>query len=221
MLFDERKSGGRLAHRTAPSACTTSRRRQAGDPPPRPPPHTLASATAARTCSHCDCVRATRAQAAVQAAAAASAGSEGSPAAQEEAAQRTAASAELEAELTPARATVVEEQGSVRLSARRLWAAQCDCACRELVMSQWPHMARPLWPQRRRALGLSRALCTLGAEKIAGPICAVGDRVLGVPCRVLQRLAICVCPRGIFQGARAQNSGPLCSYALGHDYGCF
>ena len=211
MLFDERKSGGRLAHRTAPTACTTSRRRQAGDPPrARRPTHTQAQQPPV-TCSDCDCVRATRAQAAVQAAAAASAGSEGSPAAQEEAAQRTAASAELEAELTPARATVVEEQGSVRLSARRLWAAQCDCACRELVMSQWPHMARPLWPQRRRALGLSRALCALGAEKIAGPICAVGDRVWGVPCRVLQCLAICVCPRGIFRSARAQNSGPLSS----------
>ena len=37
-----------------------------------------------------------------------------SPAAQEEAAKRTAASAELEAELARARATVMEEQGSVQ-----------------------------------------------------------------------------------------------------------
>jgi hypothetical protein len=202
----ERKSGGRLAHRSAPTACTSSRRRQAGDPPrARRPTHTQAPQPPV-TCSDCDCVRATRAQAAVQAAAAASAGSEGSPAAQEEAAQRTAASAELEAELTPARATVVEEQGSVRLSARRLWAAQCDCACRELVMSQWPHMARPLWPQRRRALGLSRALCTLGAEKIAGPICAVGGRVWGVPCRVLQCLAIDASVRAEYSGVRARRT---------------
>ena len=64
--------------------------------------------------------------------------------------------------------------------------------------------ARSGWPQRRWAPGDLRALCTLGADGIVRLVCAIGDRVRGVPCRVLQRLAICRCPLRIFRGARVQ-----------------
>ena len=210
MLFDERKSGGRLAHRTAPTACTTSRRRQAGDPPPRPPPHTHASATAARTCSHCDCVRATHAQAAVQAAAAASAASE--------ALARGAGGGGKAhgGECGAGGGAGPRARDGDGGAGQRAGRAPEGCGlrsvivrCRELVMAT--HGAHALAAKAAGARSFACAVHTGCGQDRRAHLRRRGSHLGRPVSRLAASRDLRLSARGIFRGARAQNSGPLWS----------